>query len=161
MRRVAFASLILAAMCGVIVFLSCKRLPNRKQHIELRTGPRNLTPGLSEELTALARRHPQAGFIIVVDRSGNSEEAKNLAALMTKAFKAGGWKVIPNDVEPADAIHGLYCSYATERRQEEAATELVSVLEQKGLSIEGFKRDDPTIGRGGFPMIVLEVGLNP
>jgi hypothetical protein len=160
MRRLVFASLVLAAMCGMFVFLSCKRLSNRKQHIELRTGPRNLTPGLSEELTAMARRHPDAGFIWIVDRSGNSEEAKNLAGLMTKALDAGGWIVIPNDLKSTDTIHGLYCGYGA--GQEEAATALISVLEQKGLSIKGFKRDDdPAAGRGGFLMLTIEVGLNP
>jgi hypothetical protein len=159
LKRLLLGLAILAAVCTSAVFFSCKRLPPKGV-----PGPRNLTPGLSEALIALARRHPNAGFTLWLrDRSGNSVETKNLAALMEKAFKVGGWKVVSwkvvrNDVK-SDPIHGLYCSYG--RSKEQAATELISVLEQKGLLIKGFMHDDdPALGRGGDPMIVLEVGLN-
>jgi hypothetical protein len=81
-RRVLFA-----AMCAVVV-LSWKRLSNRKQH-RVRTGPRNLTPGLSEELTTLASRH--RGQWIVIGELPDNEEARNLAGLIAKALETGGW----------------------------------------------------------------------
>jgi hypothetical protein len=158
-RRTVFYLLVSVAICAGAVLCSCRGLGDSKQTQPRNLTPRNLTPGLSEALTALSRRHPHAGFILLLtDRSGNSEEAKNLAALMEKALKVGGWKVVRNEVK-SDPIHGLYCSYG--RSKEQAATELISVLEQKGLLIKGFMHDDdPALGRGGDPTIVLEVGLN-
>lgn len=160
-RRLVFCLLVSAAICAGAILCSCRRLADSQRQ----TQPRNLTPGLSEALTALARRHQNAGFFVfIVDRSGGSEEAKNLEALMAKAFEAGGWKVFKHEEKSAAPIHGLYCSYGVGGSQERAATELSAVLEQKGLSIDCRKRDnDPPEFkfRGGFPILSLEVGLNP
>ena len=154
-RRLVFCVLVSTAICAGAVLCSCKRVA----HSQRQTQPRNLTPGLSEALTELASRYQNAGFAVFVsDRSGNSEEAKNLEALMAKAFKDGGWTVIKQEELSANLIHGLYCGYDVGGSQEQAATELISILEQKGLSVRGFKIDNAD---SGIHQIILEVGLHP
>jgi len=137
----------------VSVSLSCKRLPNPKQHAPIRTGPRNLTPGLSEELTALAERHGSLWLLIAVP-SENDEEAGNLAGLIEKAVETGGWKVVAREVSPRP-IQGLYCTYNPQ--QQKIADDLISVFESKGLTIKCSKRDDPV----ALPLMSLEVGSHP
>ena len=71
----------LVAICVGGALLSCARLANPKPQAQAR----NLTPGLSEELTAIARRHGRH-TLLVADGSDNSEEAKNLEESIAKAF---------------------------------------------------------------------------
>ena len=91
-RRLVFCLLLAGSICAGAVLCSCRRLADSKQPAQ----PRNLTPGLSEELIALAKRHRGFGFVFLTDRSGSSEEARNLTALMAKALGDGGWPIIRN-----------------------------------------------------------------
>lgn len=146
--RLAFALTLLAALCSVAVVVSCKRSANLKQP----TQPRNLTPGLSEELSAFARRH-HGQALLLVDGSGNSEEARNLTELIAKAFEAGGWKVArPGDVS-LKPFTGLYCYYHPKIDQE-LADDLVSVLQKNGLPMTCREYEIP------MPLSIL-VGLKP
>lgn len=161
MRRLAFASLILAAICGVVVFVSCKRSSNRTQHIELRKGPRNLTPGLSEELTTVASRY-RGQWIFIVEPP-DDEEARNLAGLIAKALETGGWQVLGRIVSPeARQVKGIYCTYPTEEGK--VADDLRSVFQQKALLIECEQSADNSFRRPerplNFPALILAVGLN-
>lgn len=153
LKRLLLGLTILAAVCTSVVFFSCKRSPPK-----VAPGPRNLTPGLSEALTELAKQR-DAGFIHIIDRSGSSEEAKNLAALIAKALGDGGWTVIRN--EEMDRIaneegkaQGLLCSYS--KTQKKIAEDLVWVLEQKGLRIYCQQNDAPIL----VSFITIEVGVN-
>lgn len=148
-KRLALGLMLLAATFSVGVSVSCRRSAELKQP----TPPRNLTPGLSEALTAFAHRHQ--GLLVLIDGSGNNEEAVNLADLMAKAFEAGGWGIIRSDVsvKPTD---GLYCNY--EPDYQDIADDLVSVLEKKGLSIKCVERHGDLIH---LPVISLVVGLKP
>jgi len=162
MRRLAFALVILAAMSGVAVFVSCKRSSNRKQHIELRKGPRNLTPGLSEELITVASRY-RGQWVFIVEPPDN-EEARDLAGLIAKALETGGWQVLGRVVSPeARQVKGVYCTYPTAKGK--VADDLLSAFQQKALLIECEQSSDDGFRRLGkpvdFPAIILEVGLNP
>ena len=161
MRNLALL-MILAEICAIVGLASCKRsrLKERPQ-IREHAQARNLTPGLSEELTALARRHPGQWLFIV--EPPDNEEARNLAGLIDKALEAGGWKVLAHVVsrEPRQ-IQGLYCSYPSPKQK--VADDLLSVFQQKDLLIECEQRDDGSRDSGrpmDFPAIVLEVGLKP
>lgn len=145
-RSLVFCLMILAATCAS--FSSCRRL-----HFKEQPGPRNLIPGLSEELTALATRHRQQ-WLLIVAPSDNNEEARNLTGLIEKAFETGGWKVVGRLVSDAP-IRGLNCTY--NREQQKVVDDLVSVFEKKGLAIKCLQRDDPT----AFRPIILEVGPKP
>ena len=83
-KRFTLGLALLAAICAVGVSISCRRSVVPKQT----TPARNLTPGLSEELTAFANRH-RGKLLVLIDGSSNSEEARNLADLIAKAFEAG------------------------------------------------------------------------
>lgn len=157
MRNLALL-MTLAAICAIVGLASCKR---SRLKIREHAQPRNLTPGLSEELTALARRHP--GQWLVIAEPPDNEETRNLAGLIARALEAGGWEVLGRIKSPElRQIQGLSCSYPPPKQK--VADDLLSVFQQKDLLIECKQRDDSFRDSGrpmNFPAIVLEVGLKP
>ena len=143
---------VLVVICGGVLLWSCQRLATPKPQVSAR----NLTPGLTEDLTALARKHG-GHTLLIADSSDGSEEAKNLEELMAKAFEAGNWRVIRGRINRR-LIHGLHCSYPN--GMEEVANDLSTVLKQKGLPIQCERKDiDPIFLKTSSSVFALEVGL--
>jgi len=61
---------------------------------------------LADALTALAKRRPNQSLTIV-ERSANSEEARNLADLIAATLQAGGWS-IERKRESLITVHPIY-----------------------------------------------------
>ena len=123
--------------------------------VQQKTRDRHLTPGLAEALTALAKRHPNQ-TLDIVERSGNSEEATNLANLIAWALQNGGWK-IERKRESYMTIapkYGLYCAFNRDRDQV-VAGDLLVLFQQKGLRTEFWNELNSSLP------LTLEVGLKP
>jgi len=143
---------VLLVICAGLLLFSCKRSANNpKPQVA-----RNLTPRLSEDLTALARKHGQH-TLVVADSSEGSQEAKNVEELIAKAFEAGDWRVV-RSVIPRSLIHGLHCTYP--KGSEGFRDDLLNVFQQKGLPIkcEERKNFDPAFIRASS-YFTLEVGV--
>jgi hypothetical protein len=104
--------------------------------VQQKTRDRHLTPGLAEALTALAKRHPNQ-TLAIVERSGNSEEARRLADLIASALQAGGWRIERKrqSLITAHPIYGLYCAF-NKSRDQAIANEFVVLFQQNGLRFE-------------------------
>ena len=142
---------VLLVICAGVLLFSCHRSANNLNP----PAARNLTPGLSEDLTALARKHGQH-TLVIADSSEGSQEAKNLEELIAKAFEAGNWRVV-RSVIPRGRLHGLHCSYP--KGSERLRDDLLNVFQQKGLPIKCEEKNfDPAFIRASS-YFTLEVGV--